>query len=474
MQSFRLVLLALGFAFFPGCSAAIQPPDMGEIYSRAAQSHDTPRNPVIVIPGILGSRLVDRGSGRVVWGAFSGGYANPQTPDGARLVALPMREGAALADLRDDVEPDGVLDRVRLSLLGLPVELKAYLQILGTLGVGGYRDELLGKAGAVDYGGLHYTCFQFDYDWRRDNVENARRLHRFIAERRAYILANNPAFRDRPDADVKFDIVAHSMGGLITRYYLQFGDADLPADGSVPPITWAGAGQVERAVLIGTPNAGSIEALEELVNGGVIASILPTYPPSVLGTMPSVYQLMPRGRHGAVVDAADHSRRIEDIYDPALWERMRWGLASPEEDNVLRQLLPDGADEGDRRRIALDHLRKCLRRAEQFHAALDQPAALPAGLRLHLFAGDAVPTWSVAAVDSRTGRLRLVEKSPGDGTVIRASALMDERLAGAWSPRLSTPIPWSNVTFLFADHVGLTKDPGFTDNVLYLLLEAPR
>jgi hypothetical protein len=53
---------------------------------------------------------------------------------------------------------------------------------------------------------------------------------------------------------------------------------------------------------------------------------------------------------------------------------------------------------------------------------------------------------------------------------------MDERYTeGAkWSPRLVTPIKWSSVNFLFTDHLGLTKDPAFTDNVLYLLLEAPR
>src|SRR5262249_38441716 len=167
-----------------GCTAQIKPPDLGGLYSRAAKTQR--RNPVIVIPGILGSKLVDERTHRVVWGAFSGDYANPQTPDGARLVALPMREGATLAELRDDVRPDGVLDRGRLNLLGLPVELQAYVNILATLGVGGYRDQLLGQAGAVDYGPLHYTCFQFDYDWRRDNVENARRLAEFIREKRAY------------------------------------------------------------------------------------------------------------------------------------------------------------------------------------------------------------------------------------------------------------------------------------------------
>src|SRR5262245_31022721 len=127
--------------FVVGCSAPIKPPDLGGLYSRSAKTQH--RNPVIVIPGILGSKLVDQTTQRVVWGAFSGDYANPETEEGARLVALPMREGATLAELHDEVRPDGVLDRVRLSLVGVPVELQAYVNILATLGVGGYRDQLL-------------------------------------------------------------------------------------------------------------------------------------------------------------------------------------------------------------------------------------------------------------------------------------------------------------------------------------------
>ena len=38
--------------------------------------------------------------------------------------------------------------------------------------------------------------------------------------------------------------------------------------------------------------------------------------------------------------------------------------------------------------------------------------------------------------------------------------------------RLRTPVAWTSVRFLFNDHLGMTKDRAFTDNVLYLLLEA--
>ena len=69
--------------------------------------------------------------------------------------------------------------------------------------------------------------------------------------------------------------------------------------------------------------------------------------------------------------------------------------------------------------------------------------------------------------------MEVAAQAPGDGTVLRSSALMDERLGGEWAPHLATPIDWEHVTFLFSNHLGMTRDPVFTDNVLYLLLEAP-
>jgi len=67
-----------------------------------------------------------------------------------------------------------------LRFLGIPLELNAYYYILCTLGVGGYRDQQLAVSHAVEYGDLHFTCFQFAYDWRRDLVESALALGRFI------------------------------------------------------------------------------------------------------------------------------------------------------------------------------------------------------------------------------------------------------------------------------------------------------
>ena len=44
--------------------------DLGEIYDELAQRPDNERNPVIVVPGILGSRLVDDATSDIVWGKW--------------------------------------------------------------------------------------------------------------------------------------------------------------------------------------------------------------------------------------------------------------------------------------------------------------------------------------------------------------------------------------------------------------------
>lgn len=431
------------------------------------------RNPVIIIPGILGSKLVDGSSGKVVWGAFGGNSINPETDSGARLLALPMTTGQSLNQLRDGVEPHGALDRVKINLLGLPFTLNAYANILSTLGAGGYMDEQLALAGAVDYGDDHYSCFQFDYDWRRDNVENAKRLAAFILQKKAQVQREIEKRFGVTGYDVKFNIVAHSMGGLLTRYYLRYGDADLPADGSVPEITWAGARHVHKAVFIGTPNAGSINSLYQLVYGTEFAPVLPRVEPGILGTMPAIYQLLPRGRHGVLIDDANE-QPIENLYDFNLWQKMGWGLADDKQDHVLKTLLPTISDPNQRRQIAMAHLRRCLNRAQQFAAALDASATPPDGLSLYLFVGDAEDTPARAKVDPQSGHLWIDAHRPGDGTVLRSSALMDERKNTDWTPRLVSPIRWKQTHFLFTDHLGLTQDPGFTDNVLYLLLELPQ
>lgn len=447
-------------------------PDLGSIYSRTAQIEDLQRNPIIVIPGILGSKLVDESGKRIVWGEFGGSGIDPATTDGARLLSLPIEKGVSLEDLADTVKVAGPLEELNVRVFGVPFQISAYRDILTSLGVGGYHDAAT-NGSHVNYGDQYNNCFEFAYDWRRDNVETAALLHEFILEKKAYVEEERRK-RYGDDAEpVKFDIVAHSMGGVMARYYLQYGNASLPHDGSPPELTWAGTQYVERLVMVAPPNAGSLQAVEYLTQGVQFSRFFSKYEPALLATMPSIYQLLPRTRHRPVVMGPQ--RTAVDLYDPKTWVQARWGFFNPSQAELLRQLIPDEPDPQKRLTIAYEHLAKCLRRAELFHAAIDVKAIPPEGTSLHLIASDAHPTLFQYAVDGR-GQLTPTARVAGDGIVTRHSALMDERLADRtnWAPRLQTPIKWGSVTFLFTDHLGLTKDPAFTDNVLYLLLESPR
>ena len=249
---------------------------------------------------------------------------------------------------------------------------------------------------------------------------------------------------------MKFNIVAHSMGSLVARYFLMYGDADLPAQGQDAVVTWAGAGYVDRLILVGPPNAGSINALTQLLEGfDVGRPILPYYQSVLLGTFPALYELLPRPRHGAIVWGGDESGPAPNLYDPALWDRYEWGLASREERNVsiLRSMLPHAADDEERRRVAMALQTTILRRTKALHEAMDKPARLPSGVDIFLVAGDAVDTPRRASVDRKTGKFKIIEYGAGDGTVLRSSALLNERIGGKWRPGLVSPIDWSSVLF---------------------------
>ncbi len=57
--------------------------------------------------------------------------------------------------------------------------------------------------------------FEFPYDWRRDNRVAAHQLERFINQ-------HLPLWRDASGAkNAKVILIAHSMGGLVSRYYLE-------------------------------------------------------------------------------------------------------------------------------------------------------------------------------------------------------------------------------------------------------------
>jgi pimeloyl-ACP methyl ester carboxylesterase len=275
--------------------------------------------------------------------------------------------------------------------------------------------------------------------------------------------------RERLTGDPRIDLVAHSMGTLVARWYLMYGRADLRPDGTPPPLTWIGAQNVRSAVMVAPPSAGSPLILQSMVDGEKVSSFLPRYPAGLVGTFPGMYTMLPRLRHGAVV-LPDGT--YLDTLDLETWDRFNWGLLSPQADEALEAMLgiPDRAG---RRAAAKVWLGKMLDRARGLQAALDRPSERPEGFDLHVFLGDSRATPSVLEVDPATGELSLRASEPGDGRVTRRSAVLDERTAQHEGRALVSPVPWTSVRPTGGEHFAIIRDTVFLDNLLYLLLEDP-
>jgi len=428
---------------------------------------NTSLNPIIVIPGILGSKLVDKDLTNSHWGDFGRNFANPKKVTNLRNMALPMSLNKGLDQLNVTSIADGSMRHVTGTIAGLPIKINSYASLMEAMGVG---SEIMGSSiekldDYVDDKRYQANAFEFGYDWRKSMDQNAIKLGEFIQQVTRFI----QMYRGNHNP-VKFDIVAHSMGGLIARYFLRFGKQLLPNDGSLPVLNWAGSSQVERMVIIGTPNAGSLFALDKLVSGFPVNPVTPAYDSIVLGTMPSIYQLLPRFRH-KTFKRTDADEVASNFLDINFWIDMNWGLANKKKDSLLEKLLPDVETPENRRNTALDHLDKCLKSAVSAQLALDLYSPRPEHLKVFLFAGDNVATPLLATAKKGDKKITIQKKGAGDGTVPRASVLLDERVGSHWSDKVKSPLKWDNIIFLSSDHLGLTKDPVCVKNILYTLLE---
>ncbi|MEM9141183.1 MAG: hypothetical protein AAGB15_15250, partial [Pseudomonadota bacterium] len=312
-----------------------------------------------------------------------------------------------------------------------------------------------------------FNSFNFDYDWRRDLIGSAHEFGRFMEQRRQDVARA----RNVDPKTVKFDLLAHSMGSMVSRYFLMYGFAEPQAGEALPPITWDGAEYFSRVVFVAPPNSGSVIAMDNLINGKSLGPLQPFYPAAMLSTHVSPYQLMPRPRHQRVFL---NGEPVSDLYDVSLWERYGWGLANPEAADQLALMMPDETDPDRRRTRALAYKQRLLNRARAFHRMMDRWSPAPDWLDMFLVVGGGFETPAGAQVDPVTGAFSITEVGEGDGVVLRASALLDERQDGDFTAGLRSPLRFKTTLFLPDEHVELTKNPVFGDNLLFWLVEAPR
>jgi pimeloyl-ACP methyl ester carboxylesterase len=426
----RLLLILIVVSLVSSaCISARRTPNLENIFATARAR--TGKRPVIVIPGILGSELINTKTGETVWPS-----AFRTSQDG-----LPISPN--LASNHDDLIPGKIVETVKLARV-LP-EVYVYRDLLVALRrYAGYRDGDWNNPNAGDY---QDTFYVFPYDWRQDNVSNARELIRRIDQLKTKL--------QRPD--LKFNIVAHSMGGLIARYAAMYGDTDLPAgDGPIQP-TWLGATHISKIVMIGVPNEGSADAFATLVEGYSITEGLRRRVPllnkltadDVVST-PSVFQLMPH--RGAVKFLDENLQPLAiDLYDPEVWKRYGWSVIYSSPDFRRRYAAAAGTDGGNWKPEAdLDaYLARTLQRARRLHEALDAANDSNSPVMLLAIGGDCEETFSSPVIFRDEKRNRWVTLTrpreyrtstgvkiskqqataamyaPGDGRVTRESLLGD-------------------------------------------------
>jgi len=115
MKTFTLFLFTIALGIV-ACQPAYRSPDLGGLYNNLVQNENPYRNPVILIPGLLGSKLIDRQSEVMVWGRF--GFETHSSNDefSQKRLALPMGVGKQLSELTDDIIPAGALDQAVFNL----------------------------------------------------------------------------------------------------------------------------------------------------------------------------------------------------------------------------------------------------------------------------------------------------------------------------------------------------------------------
>ena len=416
------------------------------------------RPPMILIPGLTGSELVNAKTGERVWFKLRRAKGDD--------LRLPI--GPNIAANKDGLVPGDIIRDVKTGIL--PKE-DAYGGFIAAMVAKGYRE---GRWDAPPARGYENTLYVYAYDWRLDIVENSRRLIRNIETLKRRLR--------RPD--LKFDVVGHSMGGLVARYAAMYGDADLSPNGNSVP-TWAGSKNIRRLVIIAAPNEGSPLSLRNMLSGinllGVELPFVQSLSKFDIFTIPAAYELLPAP---GTVKAFDQDLKPVDLdlYDPATWSKYGWNVI--EDKDFAKEF--SAAEQ----RSAKTYFAAILDRARRLHLALGGVGTSPA-VPIYLIGADCRETvdalvlyqkkdgqWdSVFKADSfetPAGRkvtseeLKAVIYGPGDGVVSRRSFAAATPTLGGVEAKLS-PV---STTWVCENHSKLPSNPEVQAKVFTILSAA--
>lgn len=192
---------------------------------------------VVFLPGIMGSTL--KRNDHLLWAPSGGAVIQAVGTFGGSLKSLRLPEGVGDDHPDDGVEPGAVMPDLHV----LPGFWTAHV------GYGAILSWLRGTFGLVEVtrDGPPGNLLAVPYDWRLSNRFNGRRLKTLVESALGDWRGQGGQF-----ANAKVVFICHSMGGLVARWYIQ---------------REGGAEITSKLVTLGTPHRGSLNSLEQLVNG---------------------------------------------------------------------------------------------------------------------------------------------------------------------------------------------------------------
>lgn len=220
-----------------------------------------PRKPmtdvIVLLPGILGS-VLSKG-GKDVWGLSAGSVTRALMSLGNNVQDLALPNDADRPDFDDGVTAPALLQDTHL--IPWLWKVDGYTLVADTL-----------RASFELEAGRNY--FELPYDWRLDNRFAARKLQRLSQQ----WLKD---WRQRSgNHEARLILIAHSMGGLVSRYFLE---------------VLEGWRDTRLLITFGTPYRGSLNALNFIANGFArqIGFLKLLDLSDMLRSFTSVYQLLP-------------------------------------------------------------------------------------------------------------------------------------------------------------------------------------
>ena len=450
--------LVLGGMFYAGSiyQQKKYAPDLQRLYMQSMQVTDQP--PVVFVHGVMGSKLRNKVTGEDVW------------PGSFDRILFSNYEDVAL-----EIDPDTLKPKqseiYAYDICDNAVGKDFYGKIVETLGdVGEYNLAEVGTK--ADKTRKNY--YVFFYDWRQDNVITARKLADFIDQIRI----------DYDDPDLKVDVVAHSMGGLITRYYIRYGREDV-LDSNDFPVNMYGGDRVRRVILLGTPNLGSVKILNLFIDGVKLGTREKIHT-ETLATMPSLFQLFPHPLNNWIVTSEGKPLK-RDLFDVDIWKRFQWSVFDPHVQDRIRKSFTNEQAADEYIELLGKFFEKNLERARRFVWSLTVP--LPEGHpKLIVFGGTchltsariiveevngesvirSLPEQITRPVDGIDYNALLLE--PGDGSVTKASLLGRDTLDPSIKRHKYSYFPLDHAIYLCEKHNSLTGNINFQDNLLDALL----